>query len=92
MARPSKGLRNQLNVRLPVDLIAQVNLARGVMPLNDWCEHAFRLALRPHSQVMDTELLQEIHHHEFRPSRTIWNNGQRVKYEECECGMELEIA
>lgn len=88
MARPHKGLRQQFNVRLPVDLIAEVNAARGPVPLPDWAERAFRLALKPHSQVIDPELLQEVHTCAWRPLRTEIKGSVKLKIQGCECGME----
>lgn len=90
VGRPSLGERRQVNVRLPIDLVAEVDAARGGASRDRWFEEAARHALKPTSVYQNPELRQEIHEHRAaKPKRTVFKDGQRIRIYECECGIEV---
>lgn len=98
--RPSYGVRRQCNVRLPPDLIAAIDTARGTMSRDLWFERAARFALKPTSLVADPELKQDIvacTHPNLRPKRTEFRvepgkEPRRVRISEClDCHEEVAL-
>jgi hypothetical protein len=89
--RPSLGLRKQILVRFPMNLVEEIDAARGHKPMNLWMEDAARLALRPTSQAVMPELLQEKHEHRLMPSRTeMAADGTVTRWKQCmDCDLEL---
>lgn len=89
MGRPPLGLRKQVNVRLPVDLVEQIDTARGPKSRDAWMERAARVALRPAAQMHEPDLKARVHSCSFTTmSRTEFKNGTRVRYFACACGAE----
>lgn len=91
MGRPSKGDRKQVNVRLPISLISQIDAKRGPISRDEWMARACTLAVRPVILIEDPELRQDMHEHaRGRPLRTEFVGDVRVRYYECaDCGMEM---
>jgi len=89
MGRPHLGQRKQVNVRFPLDLIAQIDQARGFISRDAWMEKAARLALRPIARGHDPDLQAVIHEHNFAiPFRTEYKDGVRTRIFGCQCGAE----
>lgn len=87
--RPSLGNRKQILLRLPLDLVEQINQARGPRPMNSWLEDAARVALRPAFAAVIPDLLVEQHYHRFAPSRTEMKGETRIKWRKClDCDFE----
>lgn len=86
------GLRKQVNVRLPVDLIDRIDSARGKgMSRDAWIERAALLALRPTSVIADPEIRQPVHKHSIgRPLRTEMHGSRKLRVYECS-GCDLEV-
>jgi hypothetical protein len=87
--RPSLGVRRQVNVRFPPELVTQIDQARGIISRDAWMERACRLALKPIAVFQDRELKQEVHRHDFSmPVRTEFKDGERIRIKRCYCGEE----
>jgi hypothetical protein len=87
MGRPSLGSRQTINLRVPDDLFAEIETARGLMTRQDWWMRAARLALTKAGQTLDPELRQHVHtHHFIRPVSTEMRDGYKIRTFACECG------
>lgn len=76
-----------MNVRIPPDLIAKVDAARGYTSRDVFVEKALRLALRPHSVLLDQNLATPVHEHVYdRLVSTEYADGVKMRTHECECG------
>ena len=89
--RPSLGVRQQILLRFPPNLVEEINAKRGPKTMNSWMEDAAKLALRPTSAVLMPDLLVEEHEHRMVPHRTESINGQLVRWRKCmDCDVEVK--
>lgn len=91
MSRVSLGQRRQMNVRMPVDLITDIDRARGPISRDSWIERAARAALHPLATHQDPELRQKTHQHRYTDKvSTRFTGGKKMVTLKCDCGQETE--